>query len=205
MDTFTRRSFMYGEGNKDQAFFFLSELPLPQDLLRSAYEIIVEKREKKIADVFADVEAKKWIWTAPLLNRFVNESSRLAVIGLCSVVIEMGFDDGSDVLAVRRNGAVHFLNRTGKSIFLQIGRDLAMDDVAHRILAAGEIMQGKTTLLNVPFPQTPVRSQHSLLSVVTTEGIHIGSGRTSELIEHPLASALLRLGTSIVTKIGDMR
>jgi hypothetical protein len=204
MDTFTHRCFMYGETNKDQTFLFLSDLSLPDDLLHSAHEILVEEKDKKIADLFVDTKTKNWIWIAPLLNRFVSEDARLTVSGLCSVVIEMGFDDGSDVLAVRRNGAVHFLNRTGKSIFLQIGRDSAMDDVAHRIWAAGEIMQGKTMPLNSAFPQT-VRPQYSLLSVVTTEGIHVGFGRTNELIEHPLANALLRLGTSIVSKIGDMR
>lgn len=118
------------------------------------------------------------------------------------VVIEVGMDEGLDVLAAYQDGTARYLNYTGAAIIWEHPNDTLDAEIGQLLRAAQEVAQRIGPWENER--PGPPRSGYVRLNMLTPSGLHFGEGPYSALAQDPMGGAILNAGVALMTKMTTM-
>lgn len=116
---------------------------------------------------------------------------------LFAVIVEMGLDNGTDVLASFNNGTARYINQTGKILVWET----TTNEAANKLTNA--LFQSSRTIVDKIGPwEKPRRSQPSKgmvrISFLVSDGLYFGEGPADVLFANPMAGPALTKATELM-------
>lgn len=116
---------------------------------------------------------------------------------LLAVIVEVGLDDGLDVLASFKDGTARYINYTGQMIIWENTTDAKANEIKDDLFAKSE------TVVKQIGPWDQARKPHPAkgnvrLSFLLTDGLYFGEGPINVLFNDPMASAPLDSATQLM-------
>ena len=115
---------------------------------------------------------------------------------LLGVIVEVGLEDGLDVLASYQDGTARYINYTGKMILWD-----APDKVSGEITA--QLFRDSLNIVHRIGPWTEARRPHPSagtvrISFLVSDGLYFGEGPINVLFKDPLAAPALSSATAMM-------
>jgi hypothetical protein len=120
---------------------------------------------------------------------------------LLGVIVEIGMDEGLDVLAVYRDGTARYINYTGRLLIWDTS-DLQSALITKRIFDASEQIIAKIGPWNQPRKSAPPKGMLRI-SFLLTDGLYFGEGPVNTMFNDPMASPALTAATSMLKFITE--
>lgn len=109
------------------------------------------------------------------------------------VVVEVGLEQGTDVVAAYEDHTARYLNQGGGGAFWERPTD-ALDSLIDAYLAAGQVVADATGPVESPLPARAGLGMVSIL-LLTYRGIHLGTGPMDAIMNDELGGQVL--GTAL--------
>lgn len=120
---------------------------------------------------------------------------------LLAVIVEVGMDEGLDVLAAYQDGTARYINYTGKMIIWD-APDQTSTEIIRQLFNDSKIIVGKIgpwTAPRRPFPgKGTVR-----ISFLVSDGLYFGEGPINVLFSDPLAAPALSSATALMQYLAN--
>lgn len=104
------------------------------------------------------------------------------------VIVEVGLDQGTDVVAGYQDLSARYFNQAGGGIFWD-ERSPTIDPLVAAYLDAGQAVAAATGPMDGPIPG-PAANGEMLIAILTFGGIHIGYGPMDALGNDPMGNAM---------------
>lgn len=118
------------------------------------------------------------------------------------VVVEVGLDQGLDILAAYADRTARYFNYSGAAVVWDRPDD-SLDAPIDSLLAAGKVVVEQTEPSRLPRPAAPVKGQVGI-SLLTPGGLHLGQGTFDAFAQEPAGGAVVvsaaRLMKALVEK-----
>lgn len=165
-------------------------LTYPFDILFSE-KSSVDDLQTVIDDVHSDTRAKVLAYNRQLaLGRHISSKEVLGVI------IEVGLDNGLDVLASFKDGTARYINYTGK-ILVWEATDLESDQLTDTLFdRSGEIVNN-IGVWNNPRLSHPIKGNVRITFLVS-DGLYFGEGPIDVLFNDAMAGPALTTATELM-------
>lgn len=116
---------------------------------------------------------------------------------LLAVIVEVGLDNGLDVLASFNDGTARYINQTGRMIVWE----LTTDEKANELTRA--LFMNSQTIINQIGPWDKPRKPHPVkgiarISFLVSDGLYFGEGPMNVLFNDAMASAALNSATQLM-------
>lgn len=115
---------------------------------------------------------------------------------LLGVIIEVGLDEGLDVLAAYRDGTARYINYTGQMIILEAAQ-MASDMMIRQLFADSEQIISKIGPWDKPRRPHPARGI-ARLTFLVSDGLYFGEGPITILFNDQLAGPALMSATKLM-------
>lgn len=120
---------------------------------------------------------------------------------LLAVIIEVGLDDGLDVLASFGDGTARYINQSGKMIIWEHG-----DEISNSLIS--DLFSKSTVIVKQIGPWDQPRRPHPTSGVVritflVSDGLYFGEGPMDVLFDDPMAGPALASGTQLMAYLID--
>jgi hypothetical protein len=112
------------------------------------------------------------------------------------VVVDVGFDAGTDTLAGFEDGTARYLNQGGGGIVWET-QDATISAGIQALLAAGQAVAERSGPLDGPRPPVPPSGGASIW-LLTDGGIHLGTGPFGALAADPLGGPVIGAATELM-------
>jgi len=112
------------------------------------------------------------------------------------VVVEVGMQNGADIVAAYTDGTARYLHHTGGGIVWE-RPDSSLDDQIQTLLAAGQKVVGYIGPWEQERPEAP-ENGNVRLNMLTPSGLHFGYGGFKTLSEDPMGNAILSPATQLL-------
>ena len=112
------------------------------------------------------------------------------------VVVDVGFDAGTDTLAGYEDGTARYLNQGGGGIVWETA-DETIGASIHGLIQAGQVLAERSGPLDGPRPPAPPSGGASIW-LLTDGGIHLGSGPFGALATDPLGGPVIAAATDLM-------
>lgn len=122
---------------------------------------------------------------------------------LCGVIIEVGMDEGLDVLAAYADGSARYLNYSGKLIVYEGGPGPVAGCAAALIAACEPIVQ-RIGVWEQARPASP-GSGAMRLSMLTPSGLHFGQASMGALSGDALSGPAVQAGVELMTALIELK
>jgi hypothetical protein len=148
--------------------------------------------QKIIDDSSSDPRIKILAYNKQLANGY-----KLGKKELLAVIVEVGLDNGLDVLASFNNGTARYISQTGK----MIAWETATDEKANELTKA--LFTNSQAIVNQIGPWDKPRKVHpakgiARISFLVSDGLYFGEGPMNVLFNDPMASAALNSATQLM-------
>ncbi len=115
---------------------------------------------------------------------------------LLGVIVEVGLEDGLDVLASYQDGTARYINYTGKMILWDV-----TDQTSKEITA--QLFRDSLNIVHRIGPWTNPRKPHPVtgnvrISFLVSDGLYFGEGPSNVLFNDPLAAPALSSATAMM-------
>jgi hypothetical protein len=140
------------------------------------------------------------IWYAEAAKPSENAPGPLDVRG---VILEVGMDEGLDVLAAFGDGRARYLNHAGNVVIWEGGEGAVSELAAALIESAKPIAENIGVHDGERPPAPPAGSMR--ISVLTESGLHFGQGPMGAFGSHPMAAPVLDAGVALMGAMVEMR
>ena len=157
----------------------LADAPAENDLQRIVVDPELESRIKLLAYHILSTVGKK--------------STDKILMG---VVVELGLDEGLDVLAAYRDGTARYINYTGQMIIWDTYNDESMA-ITKQLFESSERIVSQIGPWNKPRRAFPGKGDLRI-SFLVSDGLYFGEGPINTLFKDPLASPALTAATSML-------
>lgn len=162
----------------------------PFDILFAATNTATDL-QKIIEDPNADPRVKMLAYNKQLASgRTPHKKELLAVI------VEVGLDDGLDVLASFTNGTARYINQTGKILIWEI-TDSKANELTRNLFAKSEHVINYIGPWNKPRRPYPTKG-NTRITFLVSNGLYFGEAPTDALFSDPLASPALTAATQLM-------
>ncbi len=143
-------------------------------------------------------QLEAWHFYRLLGGRPIPELAKL-VLG---VIVEVGIDNGDDLLAVYADRTAHYHNHAGTGVVWKRPND-SLDGLIDSVLqTAANIVNRIGPWQGIRRP--PPRQDHMRLNILTPSGLHFGEGPFDHLQRDRLAKPLVSAATNVMAKLTTM-
>ncbi|NML64189.1 hypothetical protein HHL22_03125 [Hymenobacter sp. RP-2-7] len=116
---------------------------------------------------------------------------------LLAIIVEVGLEDGLDVLASFRDGTARYFNQAGKLLIWETTTDATANELTNRLFASGREVVARIGPWTEPRRPHPARGV-TRLTLLVSDGLYFGEGPTDVLFADPLAAATLGTATQLL-------
>jgi hypothetical protein len=162
----------------------LSEAPVVSDLQKIIMDTLLESRLRLLA--------------CYLLKKLGQLPKEKILLG---VIVEIGMEEGLDVLAAYRDGSARYINFTGRLLIWDTS-DLQSALITKSIFDASEKIVAQIGPWNQPRRACP-SAGNLRISFLVSDGLYFGEGPVNTLFSDPVASPALTAATSMLKYITD--
>ena len=153
----------------------------------------VEKIQALLSDV--NVESRvKLLGYSVLRNNNLPLPNAVTTLG---AVIELGMEEGLDVLAVYRDYSARYINYSGKIIIWDSGVRRSFKKLVDKFFAKAEHVVGNERPRENSSPQPP-QTGWARLSFLTSHGLYLREGMINLLFADNLSGPVLTIGAEIL-------
>ncbi len=115
---------------------------------------------------------------------------------LLAVIVELGFDNGTDVIASFRNGTGRYINQSGKLIIWETG-DKTSNELTKDLFIKGDAIIQQIGIWEGPRPTPPLKG-NTRITFLASDGVYFGEGPEGVLFSDTLAAPALKSATSLM-------
>lgn len=163
----------------------------PFDIL-FAETIPAEDLQKIIDDSEADPRIKILAY-----NKQLADGHKPGKKDLLAVIVEVGLDDGLDVLASFNNGTARYINQTGKMIVWELTTDAKANELTNALFLSSQDIINQIGPWDKPRRPHPAKGI-ARISFLVSDGLYFGEGPMKVLFNDPMASAALNIATQLM-------
>jgi len=163
----------------------------PFDVLFSGSSSVTDL-QKLIDDKNADPRVKILAY-----NRQVSVGHNPTKKELLAVIIEVGLDEGLDVLASFNDGTARYINHTGKILIWEKTDDEAGNKITNELFADSQNIVDQIGVWDKPRRPYPTKGNVRITFLVS-DGLYFGEGPMDVLFNDPLASPALNKATELM-------
>jgi hypothetical protein len=116
---------------------------------------------------------------------------------LLAVIVEVGLDEGLDVLASFNNGTARYINHTGKILVWEITDDEAANKITNDLFVNSQNIVNQIGAWNKPRRPNPTKGNVRISFLVSDE-LYFGEGPMNVLFNDPMASPALTNATELM-------
>lgn len=163
----------------------------PFDILFSKISSITDL-QKIIDDKNSDPRIK-----ALTYNRQLSSGYKPIRKELLAVIVEVGLDEGLDVLASFNNGTARYINHTGKILVWETTDDDAANKITNELFASSQNIVNQIGPWDKPRRPNPTIG-NVRISFLVSDGLYFGEGSMNVLFNDPMASPALTKATELM-------
>ncbi|HQQ96762.1 MAG TPA: hypothetical protein PLX35_05835 [Cyclobacteriaceae bacterium] len=162
----------------------------PFDILFSKTSTIADYQQV-IDDATADTRSKVLAYNQQRTKGHIPEK-----IELLGVIIEVGLDDGLDVLASFHDGTARYINQSGKIVIWEAADETSIKLTQNLFEKGREIIKhiGPWDKARRPYP----RKGTARITFLVSNGLYFGEGAMGVLFNDPMAGGALESGTALM-------
>ncbi len=163
----------------------------PYDILFSETSSVTDL-QKVIDDSTSDPRVKVLAY-----NRQRSIGHKPTKKELLAVIVEVGLDDGLDVLASFNNGTARYINHTGKMLIWETTEDEAANELTKELFLHSQNIVNQLGPWNKPRRPHPTKG-NARITFLVSDGLYFGEGPTDVLFNDPMGSAALTTATRLM-------
>ena len=127
----------------------------------------------------------------------VSRGSEPSKKELLAVIVEVGLENGLDVLASFKDGTARYINQSGKILIWETSDDLAANAIKDKLFASSEYIVSQIGIWDKPRLPRPVQGNVRITFLVS-DGLYFGEGPMSVLFNDPMAGPALANATALM-------
>ncbi len=147
--------------------------------------------QKIIDDSTTDPRVKILAYNRQLANGYKPEKKLLAVI------VEIGLEDGLDVLASFYDGTARYINHSGKMVFWETTTDENANEITDTLFLLSQDVISQIGPWDKPRKPHPAKG-NARITFLVSDGLYFGEGQTDVLFNDPLAASALTAATLLM-------
>jgi hypothetical protein len=151
-----------------------------------------EDLQKIIDDINSDPRFKILAY-----NRQLASGHKPTKKELLAVIVEVGLDEGIDVLASFNNGTARYINHTGKILVWETTEDTAANKITNDLFANSQNIVNQIGAWDKPRRPNPTKGNVRITFLVS-DGLYFGEGPMDVLFSDPMASPALTKATELM-------
>ena len=163
----------------------------PFDILFSETSSIAEL-QKIIDDKNSDPRIKVLAYNRQLLRGHKPTKKELL-----AVIVEVGFNEGLDVLASFNNGTARYINHTGKILVWETTDDDTANKITTDLFTSSQNIVNQIGVWDKPRRTNPTKGNVRITFLVS-DGLYFGEGPRDVLFSDPMASSALTKATELM-------
>jgi hypothetical protein len=109
---------------------------------------------------------------------------------LLAVIVEVGLDEGPDVLASFKNGTARYINQTGKILIWESTTDAKANELTKDLFVKSQHIVNQLGPWDKPRRTSPIRG-NSRITFLVSDGLYFGEATTDALFSDQLAGPAL--------------
>jgi hypothetical protein len=148
--------------------------------------------QKIIDDKNADTRTKILAY-----NRQLAAGHKPVKKELLGVIVEVGLDNGLDVLASFQDGTARYINQTGRVLIWETTDDAVANKITRDLFADGQSIVNKIGAWDKPRRPHPAKGNVRLTFLVS-DGLYFGEGGINVLFNDPMAKPALDKATALM-------
>lgn len=162
----------------------------PFDILFSNNSSISDLQ--KIIDTISDPRIKVLAY-----NRQIASGHKPTKKELIAVIVEVGLDEGLDVLASFNDGTARYINHTGKILVWETTEDKRANEITKQLFESSVNIVNKIGAWDKPRRPNPTKGNVRITFLVS-DGLYFGEGTMDVLFRDPMASPALTTATELM-------
>jgi hypothetical protein len=111
--------------------------------------------------------------------------------------VEVGLDDGLDVLASFNNGTARYINQSGKILVWETTTDTKANELTQDLFAKSQQIVNQIGPWEKPRKSHPTRG-NTRITFLVSDGLYFGEAQTDVLFSDQLASPALATATRLM-------
>jgi len=116
---------------------------------------------------------------------------------LLAVIVEVGLENGLDVLASFKDGTARYINQSGKMLIWETTDDSIANAITNNLFANSETIVNQIGIWDKPrLPQPPTGKVR--ITFLVSDGLYFGEGPIAVFFSDPLASPALTKATELM-------
>ena len=163
----------------------------PFDILFSETSSIADL-QKIIDDKNSDPRIKVLAYNRQLLRGHKPTKKELL-----AVIVEVGFNEGLDVLASFNNGTARYINHTGKILVWETTDDDTANKITTDLFTSSQNIVNQIGVWDKPRRTNPTKGNVRITFLVS-DGLYFGEGPRDVLFSDPMASSALTKATELM-------
>ena len=116
---------------------------------------------------------------------------------LLAVIVEVGLENGLDVLASFKDGTARYINQSGKILVWETTEDVAANAISDKLFASSEYIVSQIGVWDKPRLPRPVQGNVRITFLVS-DGLYFGEGPMIVLFDDPMAGPALANATALM-------
>jgi hypothetical protein len=129
-------------------------------------------------------------------NKLRENENTPKVKELLAIIVELGLDNGLDVLASFADGTARYINQTGKMLIWETKDDIS-DKLTNDLFLKGRTVVDKIGPWDQPRRAYPTKG-NTRITFLVSDGLYFGEAATNVLFADPLASPTLLAATALM-------
>jgi hypothetical protein len=130
-------------------------------------------------------------------NKQLASGNKPAKKEVLAVIVEVGLENGLDVLASFNNGTARYINQTGKVLVWETTNDEVANKITNELFAASENIVKQIGVWEKPRLTNPTKGNVRITFLVS-DGLYFGEGPMNVLFSDPMASPALTKATELM-------
>ncbi len=148
--------------------------------------------QKIIDDTISDPRIKILAY-----NRQIASGHKPTKKELLAVIVEVGLDNGLDVLASFNDGTARYINQTGKILVWETTDDKKVNEITRQLFENSINIVNKIGAWDEPRRPQPTKGNVRITFLVS-DGLYFGEGPIAVLFNDPIASTALTKATELM-------
>ncbi|MFA6278204.1 MAG: hypothetical protein WC622_15750 [Pedobacter sp.] len=130
-------------------------------------------------------------------NRQLASGHKPAKKELLAVIVEVGLENGLDVLASFKDGTARYINQTGKILVWETTDDVSANQITNDLFANSQNIVNQIGVWDRPRLPNPIKG-NVRISFLVSDGLYFGEGPMNDLFSDPMASPALTKATELM-------
>jgi hypothetical protein len=130
-------------------------------------------------------------------NRQITSGHKPTKKELLAVIVEVGLDEGLDVLASFNDGTARYINHTGKILVWENTEDKKANEITKQLFENSGNIVNKIGAWDKPRRPNPTKG-NVRISFLVSDGLYFGEGPIDVLFSDPMASPALTTATELM-------